>query len=134
MKHSIFAEAAILKRDAALTQTSSSPMAHSDQSQLPPDRPIDSGFPHTELIHRLERIEAILRELVGQRMIKEWYTTEEVAEILQKAPFTVREWCRQRRVKAAKRDCGRGNTREWVISHDELSRIRNEGLLPVDEY
>jgi excisionase family DNA binding protein len=67
--------------------------------------------------------------LVEQRTIKEWYTTDEVAEILGKAPFTVREWCRNGRINAAKPDCGRGSAKEWIISHTELRRIQNEGLL-----
>jgi hypothetical protein len=29
-----------------------------------------------------------------------------------------------------KKNCGRGVAGEWIISHDELTRIRNEGLLP----
>jgi hypothetical protein len=87
-----------------------------------------------ELLGRLTRIEATLEQLLQQKMTKEWYTTDEAAEILGKAPFTVREWCRNRRIKAAKRDCGRGNAREWVISHEELTRVRNEGLLPAGEY
>ena len=87
-----------------------------------------------ELLGRLTRIEATLEQLLQQKTIKDWYTTDEAAEILGKAPFTVREWCRNRRVKAAKRDCGRGNAREWVISHEELTRVRNEGLLPPGEY
>ncbi len=86
-----------------------------------------------ELLGRLTRIEAALEKLLHQEPAKEWYTTDEAAVMLGKAPFTVREWCRNRRVKAAKRDCGRGNAREWVISHEELTRIRNEGLLP-DEW
>jgi hypothetical protein len=87
-----------------------------------------------ELLGRLTRIEAAIEQLVHQKTAKEWYTTDEIAEILDKAPFTVREWCRNRRVKAAKRDCGRGNAREWVVSHAELTRVRNEGLLPPAEY
>ncbi len=87
-----------------------------------------------ELLDRLDRIEAILKQLLQQKTVKEWYTTDEAAEILGKAPFTVREWCRNHRIKAAKRDCGRGNAREWVISHEELTRVRNEGLLHPGEY
>lgn len=87
-----------------------------------------------ELLDRLTRIEAAIEQLLQQRTTKEWYTTDEVAQILGKAPFTVREWCRNHRVKAAKRDCGRGNAREWVVSHVELNRVRNEGLLPPAEY
>jgi hypothetical protein len=83
-----------------------------------------------ELLGRLSRIEATLEQLLQQKTVKEWYTTDEAAEILGKAPFTVREWCRNRRIKASKRDCGRGSAKEWIISHEELRRIQNEGLLP----
>ena len=76
------------------------------------------------------KIESLLAALVAQRTIKEWYTTAEVAAILGKAEFTVREWCRLGRVRAAKRQCGRGQAGEWNICHDELTRVRNEGLLP----
>src|SRR5262249_55467552 len=82
------------------------------------------------LAQRLERIEAALNLLVQQRTVKAWYTTTEVAEILDRAEFTVREWCRLGRVNAGKRECGRGESQEWAISHEELERIKNEGLLP----
>lgn len=77
-----------------------------------------------------ERVAAVHELLIGQRAVKEWYTTAEVAAALGKAEYTVREWCRFRRVRAEKRACGRGRSREWVVSHEELARIRNEGLLP----
>lgn len=82
------------------------------------------------LIERLDRIEATLERLVQQRMVKDWYAIDEAAAILGKAEFTVREWCRLGRVRAQKRPCGRGRSREWMIAHDELLRIQNEGLLP----
>jgi hypothetical protein len=84
-----------------------------------------------DVLQRLERIEAALNLLVKQHTIKEFYTTDEVAEILSRAPFTVREWCRLGRIRAQKRSCGRGTSQEWMISHAELQRIRSEGLLPV---
>jgi hypothetical protein len=83
-----------------------------------------------ELLGRLIRIESALQELLRQNTVKDWYTTDEVAEILGKAPFTVREWCRHQRVKAMKRACGRGKSQEWIISRDELMRVQTEGLLP----
>ena len=83
-----------------------------------------------DLKERLERIEAALDVLAAQRAVKDFYTTGEVAEALGKAEFTVREWCRLGRVRAEKRPCGRGASREWKISHAELTRINNEGLLP----
>jgi hypothetical protein len=83
-----------------------------------------------EVIARLEKIEALLASLVEQRAAKEWYSTAEVAAILRRAEFTVREWCRLGRVRAEKKKCGRGPASEWIVSHAELTRIRNEGLLP----
>lgn len=80
-------------------------------------------------LERLDRIEAMLTTLIQQQTIKDMYTTEEVAQILGRQPFTVREWCRLGRVRAQKRACGRGLSKEWVISHAELQRIKNEGLL-----
>ncbi|TWU44912.1 hypothetical protein Q31b_00830 [Novipirellula aureliae] len=85
----------------------------------------------TELSTRLDRIEILLSTLIEQEQAKEYYTTAEVAKMLQRAEFTVREWCRLRRVLAEKRACGRGRAKEWIISHEELDRIRNEGLLPI---
>jgi helix-turn-helix protein len=82
------------------------------------------------LVLQLNRIEEKLDLLLQQRTVKDWYTTAEVAQVLGKAEFTVREWCRQGRIHAAKRACGRGKAKEWAISHAELERIRNEGLLP----
>lgn len=84
----------------------------------------------SDLIERLDRIESALKALVTQRTPKELYSTSEVAELLGKSDFTVREWCRLGRVNAEKRLCGRGTTQEWIVSAVELERIRNEGLLP----
>ena len=79
---------------------------------------------------RLDRIEELLLRLVQRVPDKEWYTPAEAAAILKRAEWTVREWCRLSRVNADKRPCGRGTSQEWMISHEELQRIRNEGLLP----
>lgn len=54
----------------------------------------------------------------------------EVAAALGRAEFTVREWCRLGRVRAEKKKSGRGPAGEWIVSHAELTRVRNEGLLP----
>lgn len=83
---------------------------------------------------RLSRFEPMVAELhqiaKESTPVKEWYSVSEVSEILGKAEFTVREWCRLGRVHASKRDCGRGKSQEWIVSFDELKRIQNEGLLP----
>ena len=84
-----------------------------------------------QVLQRLDRIETLLEQLVSQRTVKDWYSIAEVAQILGRAEFTVREWCRLGRVSASKRKCGRGRAKEWIISHEELTRIQNEGLLPM---
>ncbi len=80
---------------------------------------------------RLARIEECLAQIINNKRTKEYYSTREIAQILDRAEFTVREWCRNGRIWAEKRLSGRGNTKEWMISHDELERVQNEGLLPV---
>ena len=84
-----------------------------------------------QIAQRLERIENMLAELMQQKQVKEFYSTGEVAKLLDRAEFTVREWCRHGRIDASKRECGRGRTKEWMIAHEELKRIQNEGLLPT---
>src|SRR5262245_17979277 len=96
----------------------SSPLEDADRDQkLLADR-LDA------VIEGLGKIEATLSVLVQQRTAKDWYGTGEVAEKLGKARFTVRECCRQGRIQANKRRCGRGQSQEWVISHAELVRIQ----------
>jgi len=83
------------------------------------------------LRERLDRIESMLAVLVERQTVREWYTTEQVAQLVGKAEFTVREWCRHGRLRAEKRASGRGAYPAWVISHAELLRYQREGLLPV---
>ncbi len=91
--------------------------------------------PPQDIVARLDRIEVHLAEmrdlLASQRTLKDWYTTKEFAALLGKAEFTVREWCRLGRVRAEKRQSGRGKHCAWVIAHDELLRYQREGLLPA---
>ncbi len=82
-------------------------------------------------IQRLSKIEELLSTLITEKLCKDYYSTSEAAEMLGKAEFTVREWCRLGRIRAEKRRCGRGRFQEWMISRQELVRFRNEGLLPV---
>ena len=82
-----------------------------------------------QVCERLDQIEGILRQMAQERIVQKFYSTSDVAKLLGKAEFTVREWCRQQRIHAVKRPCGRGNSQEWMISHDELLRIQAEGLL-----
>lgn len=83
------------------------------------------------LKERLDRIESLLSALVDKQALRDWYTTDQVAIILCKAEFTVREWARLGRIRAEKRKSGRGAYAAWVVSHSELQRIQREGLLPV---
>ena len=86
----------------------------------------------SKLDERLARIEGLLTNPAGRDAFrKEWFTVPEAAQVLGKQPFTIREWCRLRRIEAKKRKCGRGRTSEWVISSSEIERYLNEGLLPL---
>src|SRR5262249_25096052 len=80
---------------------------------------------------RISRIEANLAVLVRQQTVRDCYTTKQLAEMLDKKEYTVREWCRLGRITAKKLPNGRGNEGEWRIPHNELVRYQNEGLLPL---
>lgn len=97
--------------------------------------------------HLIEAL-ALLNEQVGQLLTaknsiastassqledgRAWYSTEEAATLLGKAPFTVRAWCRNGRIEARKREAGRGKWGEWEVSAEEIARYRDHGLLPAD--
>jgi Helix-turn-helix domain len=64
--------------------------------------------------------------LLDKKTEKEWYRTDEVAKILGKSDFTVREkWCNQGRIEAVKDEA----TGKWRIPGHELQRLRNGGGL-----
>jgi Helix-turn-helix domain len=90
----------------------------------------------TDVSATLARLESRLAEVVAllldQKTVKDWYSTADAAAVFGKAEFTVREWCRHGRIRAEKRRCGRGCSKEWMISRAELTRVRNEGLLPLE--
>jgi hypothetical protein len=83
------------------------------------------------LRERLERIEAMLAALVEGQQGREWYTTRQFGQAVGKSEFTIREYCRLGRLKAEKRQSGRGAYPQWVLSHAELLRFQREGLLAV---
>lgn len=83
------------------------------------------------LEERLDRLEKLLLVLVERQQVREYYSVEEFASIVSRADFTVREWCRHGRIKAEKKESGRGAHASWAISHEELLRFQREGLLPV---
>mgnify|MGYP001553289956 CR=1 FL=1 len=87
----------------------------------------------SEILKRLDNRLAKIEEFLPHGIEREWYTVSEVAEMLNKKPFTIREWCRFGRINAEKRKCGRGRTSEWVVSRQEIQRYRNFGLLPLED-
>lgn len=104
--------------------------------------PIQSAPFHTGLTR--EAVKEVVSEVMQQFFEKngafansinsqkppEWYGITELAQLLNRAPFTVREWCRNGRLNAKKKRSGRGNSCEWVVSHEEVQRYLKEGLLP----
>lgn len=72
----------------------------------------------------------MLASLVERVQVKDFYSVEEVSRLVGKAEYTVREYCRRGRIQAKKKPCGRGKGGEWLVSHNELTRLQNEGLLP----
>ena len=81
------------------------------------------------LMSKLQWIEDALRMLLQNRIVQKFYSTADAAKMFGKAEFTVREWCRNHRIRAEKREGGRGQSKEWMISHEEIERIQSEGLL-----
>jgi hypothetical protein len=82
---------------------------------------------------RLSGIESKLAQIHGMlaspKEVRERYTVEEIAAMLNKTPYTVREWCREGRINATKRSERRGGAELWNISAEEIARYKNEGLL-----
>ena len=81
------------------------------------------------LLQRLDGIEAVLGRLVQERVKKEFYTTAEVAKLIGRSEYTVREWCRKGQVQAEKAP----NGRSWLVRHEELDDLRNRGPHPEQE-
>ena len=72
-----------------------------------------------EFSRRLSRLED------KQTAEKEFFTPEEVATALRRKPYTVREWCRLKRIDRQKDKY----TGRFSISLAELDRLRNGGRL-----
>jgi predicted site-specific integrase-resolvase len=81
------------------------------------------------LEERLSKIESMLAVLVERQTVKDFYEVEEFAKLVGKSNLTCREWCRLGRIRARKKDSGRGAHTAWAISHEELQRYQREGLL-----
>lgn len=98
-------------------------------------RTSDTQLKLNEILFRLRRLEDIILQVVKQQASsKEFYAVEEFAKLVDLSPYTVREHCRLRRLRAEKAACGRGNIPEWRIPHAELVRYRSHGLLPIAKH
>jgi hypothetical protein len=85
------------------------------------------------ILKELQEVKAMLAVLVERQQVQEFYSVEEFARIVGREPFTCREWARLGRVRAAKKQSGRGAHASWVISHAELMRYQREGLFPLKD-
>jgi excisionase family DNA binding protein len=74
--------------------------------------------------------EAVLAPPAAVPEARESYTVEEVAKMLGKSEYTVRQWCNEGRITATKCAERRGGTALWRISTEEVARYKDEGLLP----
>ena len=83
------------------------------------------------LEEKLDKIEALLLVLVERQQVREYYSVEEFARIVGRAPFTVRQWANNGRILATKKESGRGAYASWAIAHGELLRFQRDGLLPA---
>ena len=59
---------------------------------------------------------------------REWFSPQEVAEMVGKDVCTIRDWCRLGRIDARKRDCGRGSHRAWEIHAEAIWQYLEHGL------
>jgi predicted transcriptional regulator len=91
-----------------------------------------------EMLERLGRIEqaqaAIVRllgDMVAQKIVKDAYSVDEVAERVERTTWQVREWLREGRMIGVKRATGRGRHKEWQVSHEELAHYQSHGLRPA---
>lgn len=86
-----------------------------------------------DISDRLEGIEQMLYQILKQERFQQHYSVAEFAVLVERAEFTVREWCRLGRLNANKKTSGRGPHKGWVISHAELLRFQRDGLLTPSE-
>lgn len=92
------------------------------------DRPVIADV--SRFADRLDRLESLLQTLVARETVREYDTTAQFAAAVAKAEWTVRRYCATGRLRASKRQSGRGATKDWALSHDELLRYQRDGLLP----
>lgn len=80
----------------------------------------------TGIERRLAVMETKIDEIREQPGSKEWYTTSELAKLLNKSQFTVQErWCNEGRIECEKD----GENGKWRIPGDEVRRLLAGGSL-----
>jgi hypothetical protein len=82
---------------------------------------------------KLDALHAELKDLRAERSAvasgassRTTYSTKEVAVMVDRNEFTVRQWCLGGRIKAHKR----GRSGQWGVSASEVTRYLEEGFLP----
>jgi hypothetical protein len=82
----------------------------------------------TKLLSLIERIDSRLSKLEGAERPKDWYSPDEVATLLRRKPYTVREWARKGRIVSQKDEY----SGKRMIPANEVERLRSGGhLLPA---
>ena len=86
----------------------------------------------------LRNFERLVKRIEAAQSEQKWFTVSEAAGLLEKSPYTIREYIKQGRLNAVKhcRDGlpdGAGGKGEWRISRDEIERFRSpQGNWPGD--
>ncbi len=76
----------------------------------------------------LTEIKRMVKSLLEQKEVKQYYTPREFAELNSLNADYVREMCRKGRIDCKRTHSGRGNKREIRIPHSEMLRHQAEGL------
>jgi hypothetical protein len=73
-----------------------------------------------------KKLTDIQQVILSQRVEKEWYTTNELAEALDKSHYTIQErWCNDGRIECEKDP----NSGKWRIPGHEFRRLVGGGAL-----
>lgn len=82
-----------------------------------------------ELMQHIDK----LYERIGEQNseLPEALSVEQAADYLGRRPYTVRQWCRNGRIKACRAQSGKGPYKEWRISKESIEYYQANGLLPL---
>jgi hypothetical protein len=82
-----------------------------------------------ELRAEMKGMKEALDVLLKRQTVKEFYSTEEFAELTGLKPKTVRDYLSESRLQGTKQRSGHGRAKKWAVPHEELLRFQREGLL-----